>query len=399
MADEPAPPPAPPATTSTLKQVANNACKRLHIGTAVMPGPLQNEPAYAATLEAEFNAVVIEHHLKWAPLCTAEPGPLLHETPSDRLGRYDFHHVDTIVDWCLERNIIVKGHVLVWHVTSPVALLEQMSSDQVRKHVKRHIQTTMGHFRGRIKLWDVVNEALAPDGSLAETVFTKKLGTNFIADCFRWAQEADPTAQLLYNDNKVETYGSPKAEAFFQLVKGLVEEGVPIHGVGMQAHFNAAGTGPSRPPTPSQLRKQIRRLGNLGVSVNLSEIDVRTIRLPESSRTKGQCAIYQDLMAAALAEPACDGIWLWGFTDQHSWVHGFYENDAPLIFDDDYQRKPSYYAFHRALESLTPGNTVGGPNYTEHDEEWGKEWMLPEPVVDAAIVSHGGDARPDWEQS
>jgi endo-1,4-beta-xylanase len=108
-----------------------------------------------------------------------------------------------IVDWALSKGMKVKGHVLVWHVTTP-DFVRDMTSDQVREQVKRHIFTTMAHFRDRIKIWDVVNESLAPDGTLANNIFLQKLGPGYIEQCFRWAHEADPSAFLIYNDNKVE---------------------------------------------------------------------------------------------------------------------------------------------------------------------------------------------------
>lgn len=230
--------------------------------------------------------------------------------PSDRLGRYDFFHTDQIVDWALQRNMKVKGHVLVWHVTSPVSILETMSPQQVSEQVRRHIFTTMGHFRGRIQVWDVVNESLAPDGTLAKNVFYNKMGPNYIEQCFRWAHEADPSAILLYNDNKVEGLGSRKAEGFYQLLKDLKQRNVPIHGCGMQAHFNAAGVGEtSRVPTPRMVKEQIRRCGNLGLKVNISEMDVRVSQLPVHLRQLAQRQIFHDIIAAALTEPAFDGIW------------------------------------------------------------------------------------------
>ncbi|MGK3747315.1 MAG: hypothetical protein ACI90V_014179 [Bacillariaceae sp.] len=112
---------------------------------------------YARTLRNEFNAVVIEHHLKWAPMCVELCASEMDADglPSrPRLGRYDFHHADAIVDWAIKHNMKVKGHVLVWHVTSPQAILEEMSSEEVREQLRRHIFTTMGHFRGRINVWD-----------------------------------------------------------------------------------------------------------------------------------------------------------------------------------------------------------------------------------------------------
>lgn len=385
---------------------------------------------YARTLRYEFNAVVVEHHLKWAPLCveshTTTTSCSATETvvdadvgivapPPRRLGRYDFHHADAIVDWALKHQMKVKGHVLVWHVTSPTEILEAMTPEQVREHLKRHIFTTMGHFRGRIRVWDVVNEALAPDGSLAETIFYRKLGPNYIEDCFRWAHEADPDAILLYNDNKVEGMNGPnkrKADAFYHLLAGMIQKGVPVHGCGIQAHFNAAGTGRNRPPTPRMVKNQIHRLGNLGLKVNISEMDVRVSQLPQELRHIAQRQIYHDILAAALTEPAFDGIWLWGFTDRHTWVTHFYYDDEPLIFDDEYGRKESYYGLREALASITPGEKVGAGVLLDTDEDedgntWGHAWIQEsledclsrdsfQEEQDAAGATTGAD-RPDWE--
>jgi GH35 family endo-1,4-beta-xylanase len=422
----------------TLKQVAALCCKRIDIGTAVLPKPLFSHDVedlpngntdtksktiedmeyaivsdaptmYAKMIQQEFNAVVIEHHLKWAPLVHAEPGPLTAGVPSDRFGRYDFYHADAMVDWCLQNGISkIKGHVLVWHVTTP-KFVEDLEPSVVREQLKRHIFTCMGHFKGRISTWDVVNEALAPDGSLAENVFFRKLGPSYIEECFRWAHEADPDAVLLYNDNKVEGIDTPKSDGFYELLADLKAKNVPVHGCGIQAHFNAAGTGVNRPPTPASLKRQIRRLGALGLTVNISEMDVRVSKLPPDQmlRDTAQRQIYHDILAAALSEPCFDGIWLWGFTDRHTWVHSFYYDDEPCILDESYQRKVAYYGVRDALRSLTPGNVVGGRGVlleTDCDTDgnlWGHQWMQPEDEDDGKIESDGqmmGDARPDWEQ-
>lgn len=407
-----------------LKKVVADACKRIDIGAAVLPKPLFSPDAedydgieelrdvarsvethYARVLQQEFNSIVVEHHLKWAPLCTSEPGPLPGETPSDRLGRYDFHLADSVVDWAVARDIKVKGHVLVWHVTSPTKLLEEMEPAQVREQLKRHIYTVMGHYRGRIQVWDVVNESLAPDGTLAENVFFRKLGPEYIEECFRWAHEADPDAILLYNDNKVESVESTKGQGFYELLADLKAKGVPVHGCGMQGHFNAAGVGWNRPPTPRMVKQQIRRLGDLGLTVNISEMDVRVSKLPSNVQQLAQRQIYHDIIAAALSEPAFDGIYLWGFTDRHTWVTHFYHDDEPLVFDEEYGRKESYYGLRDALASLAPGGTVGGEgvlldaDVDVHGNKWGHLWMQPEPGAIEAGEETGGNARPDWEQS
>eukprot|EP00934_Nitzschia_sp_Nitz4_P002758 Nitzschia sp. Nitz4//scaffold170_size48074//37253//38557//NITZ4_007111-RA/size48074-processed-gene-0.25-mRNA-1//-1//CDS//3329538658//2748//frame0 len=420
----------------TLREVLSQACKQVDLGAAVMPKPLLNPGEledvlldceddaaedtlmpppynrYSRTLHREFNAVVVEHHLKWAPLCVSEPGPLENGQPCDRLGRYDFHHADGIVDWAIKHRMKVKGHVLCWHVTSP-AFLKDLSPEEVTEQLRRHIFTTMGHFRGRIHVWDVVNEALAPDGTLADNVFLQKIGPSYIEMCFRWAHEADPDAILLYNDNKVEGMGGPnkkKADAFYQLLASLVRKGVPIHGCGIQAHFNAAGVGRNRPPTPRMIKNQIHRLGELGLKVNISEMDVRVSQLPPNLRQIAQRQIYRDVIAAALTEPCFDGVWLWGFTDRHTWVTRFYYDDEPLIFDEEYGRKEAYYGLREALTSITPGGMVGANVPLELDSDadgnpWGHLWMQPEPEKSTDLIGDNSgmeneednSAKPDWE--
>ena len=397
----------------TLAQVAARACKRVTVGTAVMPDPLFTETPYAEIVAREFNAIVIEHHLKWAPLCVAEPGPLPDQVPSTRLGRYDFDATDRMVDWALQRGLTVKGHVLVWHVTSPTALLQPLEAPALRAALKQHIFTVMGHYRGRIRDWDVVNEALAPDGTLAENIFYETLGPSYIADAFRWAHQADPTARLFYNDNKVEGVGTAKADALYHLLADLRAKHVPVHGVGLQAHFMAGGTGRQAVPTPRQVKQQIHRLGQqLGLVVHFSEVDVRVGTLEDATkRHAAQTQIYHDILAAALSEPACEAIYFWGFTDKHSWIHDFYtdaedEDEAPLLWDKQYRHKPAYYAVRQALQTLTPGGCVGGHGVLLHDDvdvhgkPWGHAWR-PAGKDEAADETAGvvsGDARPDWLQ-
>ncbi|MGK3747316.1 MAG: endo-1,4-beta-xylanase [Bacillariaceae sp.] len=156
---------------------------------------------------------------------------------------------------------------------------------------------------------------------MAENVFFRKIGPGYIEDCFRWAHQADPDAILLYNDNKVEGMNGPnkeKSDGFYHLLASLIKKGVPIHGCGIQAHFNAAGTGNKRVPTPRMVKNQIHRLGKLGLKVNISEMDCRVSQLAPDLRQIAQRQIYHDIIVAALTEPAFDGLWLWGFTDRHS---------------------------------------------------------------------------------
>ena len=138
--------------------------------------PSEYDPAYethyARIILSEFNSIVKEHHLKWSPLVHSHPGPISQYSPkSTQLGRYDFGHVDTIVDWAISKQMSIKGHVLIWHVTPPVELLETMSPIEVSSAVKQHIFTSMGYYIDCIMIWDVVNEALAHDGTYKYRIY------------------------------------------------------------------------------------------------------------------------------------------------------------------------------------------------------------------------------------
>jgi endo-1,4-beta-xylanase len=484
--------PGPDASTALREAAAGSGGtagqrQRLHVGTCVMPDLLDN-PIYADTIAREFTHVVVEHHQKWEPLTSPAASGSMWGGPYRSQGKaytalsgcYDFGPADKIVDWALERGLKVKGHTLCWHVTSP-AWLEDLDGAQCAEALRRHIFTTCGHFRGRVESWDVVNEALAPDGALADNVFLRKMGPGYIAQAFRWAKEADPDALLLYNDNKVEgadcggatltcsassatassdgdseagpvrkrakrddsgreagaeQYGPSadfyrKSDAMFELLKSLLAEGVQIDGVGLQAHFNAAGVGLGRCPTPAAVAANIRRLAALGTAerpflVNISEMDVRISKLPadcsEHLRTVAQCQIYHDVLAAAAASsPSFAGITLWGFTDKHTWVTQFYHADSPLIFDEAFRRKPSYFAVRDALEAgpftftfeLHSRDGDGRPNTgaLDSEERWGQMWMQPEPkpepaadgsasdsAAGGAAAAAGGSSLPDWQQ-
>jgi endo-1,4-beta-xylanase len=434
----------------------------VHVGTCVMPD-LLDDPIYAATVEREFTHVVVEHHMKWEPLTSPAASGSMWGGPYRCEGKqftalsgcYDFGPADKIVDWALARGLKVKGHTLCWHVTSP-AWLDELDAEQCAEALRRHIFTTCGHFRGRVESWDVVNEALAPDGSLADNVFLRKMGSGYIAQAFRWAKQADPEALLYYNDNKVEGADpsadnsgesrrepkrakhepevrvrrsaiSPsagfyrKSDAMFELLRSLLADGVPIDGVGLQAHFNAAGVGVGRCPTPEAVVANIARLKGLGSHrnapflVNISEMDVRISKLPANCtdwlRAAAQCQIYHDILAEAVAAgPATagsstetsvsaggfTGITLWGFTDKHTWVTDFYHADAPLIFDNSYQKKPSYYAVRQAF-------LAGNALHMNRDSkgatgEWGEAWMQPEPEKPLAVPTVGISSLPDWQQ-
>lgn len=130
-------------------------------------------------------------------------------------------------------------------------------------------------------------------------------------------------------------------------------------------------------------------------------MDVRVSKLPQSLRSMAQKQIYHDILVAALTEPAFDGLWLWGFTDKHTWVTHFYYDDEPLIFDEMYERKAAYYGIRDALSTMKVGGTIGGDvllgaDVDDEGNPWGYEWMQPEPEKEEG-TNEQGNAKPDWE--
>jgi len=160
----------------------------LQIGAAVAARPLQSEALYAQTLAREFSVVTPEDAMKFGPLYP------------DR-DRYDFSDADTIVDFAEAHGMQVRGHTLVWHGQLPCWLTEEnWRRNELSEILRQHIMTVVGHYRGRVVVWDVVNEAIADDGSLRDTIWLQKIGPEYIEMAFRWAHEADSGTRLFYND-------------------------------------------------------------------------------------------------------------------------------------------------------------------------------------------------------
>ena len=163
---------------------------------------------------------------------------------------------------------------------------------------------------------------------LRDSVFRQKLGDGYIADAFRLAHQADPQALLFYNDYGGEDLNA-KSDRIYDLVRGLVQQGVPIDGVGLQMHISA-----SNPPDAAAVASNMRRLVSLGLRVNISEMDVQVRDLPhDATRLDVQKSVYHSIVAACVAESRCEAVTFWGFTDAHSWLDSPVGGDAPLLFD------------------------------------------------------------------
>ncbi|MCS6815084.1 MAG: endo-1,4-beta-xylanase, partial [Cyanobacteria bacterium] len=305
---------------------------RLFIGAAVAIRPLREQPQYHDTLVREFNVVTPENVMKFS---------LIHP----ERDRYDFTDADAVVNVARTHGMQVRGHTLVWHQQMP-EWLSSIAKDEVKAVLQDHITTVVSHYRGQVAAWDVVNEAIADDSSLRNSFWLQSLGADYIDWAFQWAHSADPEARLVYNDYGAEGLNS-KSDAVYAFVQGLLQRNVPIHGVGLQMHVSLADF-----PAPADVTANVRRLVNLGLAVDITEMDVRLKEPATASDRVRQGQVYQQLLAACLAGGGCQTTVLWGFTDRHSWVPSFFPGwGSALIFDQNYRPKPAYYALQRYLAS------------------------------------------------
>jgi len=327
----PTPTPGPPAGQLDPLRDAAAATGRW-VGAAVQSGLLAGEPEYADTVARHFNYLTAEWEMKMDPIARVR-------------GQYDFAGADAIVAFAEAHGMKVKGHALLWHGATP-PWVGDLAPAEARRAMEEYIRTVVSRYRGRVAAWDVVNEAVAEDGSgLRDTVFLRKLGTDYVAEAFRLARGADPQALLIYNDYGGEGSGA-KSDRIYELVRDLRARRVPIDGVGLQMHVEAGGY-----PQTDELAANVRRLAELGLVVNVSEMDVRIRNVPgtQSARLDAQRRRYRDVVAACIAQPRCHAVTFWGFTDKHSWVDGFFGPDDPLLFDEAYRAKPAFFGVQDGL--------------------------------------------------
>ena len=245
-------------------------------------------------------------------------------------------------------------------------------ADQLTRAVRHNIHEVMHRYRRDTRAWDVVNEAIADDGALRDTVFLRTLGPGYIGDAFRWAHHEDRGAVLFYNDFNIDTI-NPKSNAVYELVRGLVEAGVPIDGVGFQMHLEA-GTAPST----EEIVTNLRRFTELGLRVNISELDVRIAKLAgdQVTRLAVERQVFHRAVAACVQVPGCESLTTWGFTDLDSWIDATFGADDPLELDEQYRRKPAYYGMIDGFLGVpvdppgTPPNLIANASFEIGSDGW-----------------------------
>lgn len=343
-----------PTPTETAAPLASAA--RFRLGAAVHDTEVDT---FAAMAGSHFNSMTPANATKWGNLLVG-----------GKLGRYDFTDADQLVNLALERSAHVRGHALVWgrfpghgHPSDLEEVLKAAPDPRARLEqlLSEHISAVLGHFRGRIPQWDVVNEPLHLwQPAWDDNVFYRTLGPDFVTRAFQLAHAADPSLELVLNE-QLQSYEDEHAEKFFELVQQLKQSGVPLHGVGLQSHVLVSL------PSVASLEAYMRRIASLGLFIEITELDVR-VRLfsddPDPYAAQGR--YYRDLAAACLQQPACRGITVWGIGDRFTWIgeeppFRWLKPNDPLLFDDDLRPKPAYRGLIDALRAAPATRSAGAP--------------------------------------
>ena len=330
-----------------------------YVGAALNYRQISGQDARATELiKQQFNTISPENLLKWGPV---------HPQPDT----YNFKPADAYVAFGQQHKIFIIGHTLLWHQQTPKWVFEDatgqpVSREVLLKRLEDHINTVVGRYKGKIRGWDVVNEAIDDQqGDLRKTKWLEILGEDFAAKAFEYAHKADPKAELYYNDYSL--YRPEKREGVIKLVKSLQAKGVKVTAIGMQGHYGLVK------PSLAEVEASIVAFSKLGVHVNFTELDIDV--LPNPSRRQG-ADVSENYAATAQFNPyktslpdsvqqklakryadffalfhkhrdVIDRITLWGVTDADSWLNDWPirgRTSYPLLFNRDYPPKPALQA-------------------------------------------------------
>jgi len=332
------------------------------IGAAVSQTQFEErDPRGNPIIAAQFNTISPENALKWGSIHPLVDG-------------YEFGPADRYVAFGEKYKMFIVGHCLVWHSQTPRWVFqnekgEPLTRDALLDRMHEHIRTVVGRFKGKIGGWDVVNEALNEDGSMRQSPWFQIIGEDFLLKAFQFAHEADPQAELYYNDYSLEN--EAKRKGAVELIRKLKAAGAPITGIGLQGHNHMDS------PTAKQEAETIEAFAALGIRVNISELDVdilpRTMRqntadvsttaagtaesnpYPTGLPEKMQQALadrYAELFAVFVQHRAVMGrVTFWGVTDGDSWLNNFPSRgrtNYPLLFDREGIPKPAFDAVLQA---------------------------------------------------
>jgi endo-1,4-beta-xylanase len=334
------------------------------IGTAINPYQVLGKDARAKPfIVKNFNSVTAENEMKWERI---------HPRP----GVYDFALADSAVAFAQKNNMSMIGHVLVWHSQTPDwvfidSLGKPVTRDALLARMKDHIFTVVGHFKGKVKGWDVVNEAVNDDGTIRKSKWYQIIGEDYIEKAFEYAHEADPDAELYYNDYNNEQRA--KREGVVPIIKTLQKNGLKIDAVGIQGHWHLDA------PDLNELDESLSAYAALGLKIVITEMEVNVLPTPpevygadvqqqakyleELNPYKNGCPDsvetqlanrYSDLFSVFMKHKKdITRVTFWGINDGYSWKNNWPivgRTNYPLLFDRNYQPKPAFYSVIRTAK-------------------------------------------------
>ncbi|MDQ3191810.1 MAG: endo-1,4-beta-xylanase [Bacteroidota bacterium] len=317
---------------SSLHQLAGS----FNVGVAVEYNKLLNNEKYRQVVISQFNSITPENALKHSYIQPLE-------------NAFFWNEADLLVDFCQKQNKAFHGHTLIWHKELP-DWMENYNGNW-NGMFRNHIITVVSRYKGKIKAWDVVNEAFEDDGTLRKTIWQKNIGDHYIALAFQYAHEADSEALLFYNDFDLESKPR-KMEAVLKMVKDFKAMGIPIHGIGLQMHVS------HEYPTNRLIQNSLNCFCETGLKIHISELDVvvnskEGADNPTFHLMKEQKKRVKTIVEAYNKLPLENkyGISLWGVSDADTWVRKeFNRNDWPLLYDEEYNIKPAYCGFIEGLD-------------------------------------------------
>ena len=330
------------------------------IGAAV---DSQSYTTHAPVLKTHFNSVTCENEMKWDALEPTE-------------NSFSYGNADAIVNFATTNSKKVRGHTLVWYSQNPSWVFSNGSGGMATKDVllariKNHITKVMQHFQGKVYAWDVVNEAINNDGTYRDgtladdkkSLWYQIIGQSYIAEAFKAAHAADPNAKLFYND--YYDYIPAKRDGIYNMLKGLLDSGVIVHGVGLQTHLNIQPstdmTNQAYYQNVADLEAAIVKYASLGLEVQVTEMDV-SLYIPGITYTSDMfytAATFTDALQTQQADryraffdmfrvhkDVITGVTLWGIADDNTWLSEFSSGrkDFPLLFDTNHQPKKAFFA-------------------------------------------------------
>ena len=311
------------------------------------------EPEFEQIHKVQFNAVVAENEMKFDAT-----------EPSENTFSYD--KGDKMIKYAQENGMRVRGHALAWHSQVPGWVSNYSGQkDKLLAVLKNHIENVVGHWKGKIAEWDVVNEAVNDDNNHGwrsnGSVWFEGIGAEFLDSAFVWAHAADPDAELCYNDYAIEwgLGNGSKAGFVLEQVKRWKENGIPITCVGTQTHIEI-----SHETTPQNVRAFAQELAKLDIKLNITELDIgfpkgSAGQLGQSDYEK-QGHLYRQFMDVFLEEPNMGEFVIWGLTDAHSWLDNSQGKTEGLLWDKQYKAKPAFDSVMASLKAH-PADKVISP--------------------------------------